>query len=181
MIGDNFSGILGSTAVVAFLFYGAVSGFVSGPVMTERMIEKNLKWDTQCKRQISSEIKQTQKPSVQTPRFGCSTIFSWFGPDGDAYCRMHGHYFDNNPINQALDATEEAARRANEKRLEYARDRAPDRCGCAVTMAIEEQRLSIALYAGSWRLIEPTAIKNLKSELVTQLNSPACAMKGGTS
>ncbi|MCR9124479.1 MAG: hypothetical protein NXH91_19630, partial [Phyllobacteriaceae bacterium] len=36
-------------------------------------------------------------------------------------------------------------------------------------------------HTGTWRLVQPPAIKNLRSELATNLNASACAMKGGRS
>jgi hypothetical protein len=181
MLGDTTTTLLGSSAIVAGLIYGAVSGFITGPTMIDRMTEKTIDWPKQCVRTITAEVRRNEAPAPQMPTLGCRSIFGWLGPDGDAYCRMHGHLFDDNPLNQAMTATQTAARQAQENRLRHAAERAPDRCACAVTTTIEENRLSIALYAGTWRLVQPPAIKNLKSELATNLNASACAMKGGRS
>jgi len=179
MIGDTTSAIVGSSTFAAALVYAGISGFITGPVMTERMIEKDINWPRQCNEHISAEIQQSQKPAIALPKIGCNTLFGWFGPDGADYCRVHGHLFEDNIFNSTIDAANNATEATNRKRREFAAGRSKDRCDCAVITTIDDQRLSVALYAGSWRLIKPAAIKNIRSELIKNLNTPACKMTGG--
>jgi hypothetical protein len=179
MFGDTTSAIMGSSAFAAALVYAGISGFITGPVMTERMIEKNINWPRQCRAHISAEVQQSEKPKIALPKIGCGTLFGWFGREGAEYCRVHGHLFEDNIFNSTIDAANNAAEAANRKRREFAAGRSRDRCDCSVTTTIDDQRLSVALYAGSWRLVEPAAIKNLKSEQIKNLNTPACKMTGG--
>jgi len=171
---------LSGTALVACVTYALFAGFVTGPLIGERTAIK-AGWYSQCASHISAEISAAHPDSLPLPKFGCEALFGFFGEEGAAYCRRHGNVFDNNILTQTLDRAQSASRAARENRIANAAANASSRCECALTTTLESRRTSFALYAGSLRLIEPPAVKALQSELVSSLNSPACAFGGGSS
>lgn len=160
----------------AGLLYAGASMFITGPVIGERTIEKS-GWPATCASQIRANVEADKPaPPIRLPNL-CGLIFGIYGRDGAAYCDMHGHHFDN-PANKILGGIEEQKRKVHERRLAHAASKAGSRCECAVTTTLEAQRVPLALYAGSLRLVTPPSVKALSSELTTALNSPRCAMKG---
>lgn len=159
-------------ALVAGLFYAGVSLFVTGPLVGERMVEK-MDWAHQCARHIGDEAAQLAHPPM--PKIGCNELFGmWLGREGTQLCGT----FDESPLGQALQSTENAKRAMQERRLDYAAARTGSRCECAVSLTLENRRLPFAIHAGTARLVTPPSIKLLESELVSSLNSPFCTMKG---
>lgn len=161
-------------ALAAALLYAGVSVFVTGPVIGARTIEKS-DWSGQCARHIRAEIEADEPAPRKLPKIGCSAIFGLFGQAGSEYCRVHGHYFDNNVLTQTLEAAEKAKAAARKKRMEFAASRAGSRCECAVTLTLERRRTEFALYAGTLRLVTPHSVGALSSELKSALNSSSCA------
>lgn len=159
-------------ALVAGLFYAGASMFITGPLIGDRMIEK-MDWAHKCAQHISDEAAQSAQPQV--PKIGCNELLGmWLGREGTQLCGT----FDESPLGQALQSTENAKRAMQERRLDYAAARAGSRCECAVSLTLENRRLPFAIHAGTARLVTPPSIKLLESELVSSLNSPSCAMKG---
>lgn len=179
MFGDSGSLPITGGALLAAALYAGVSLFITGPLVGERMAAK-MDWAGQCAGNIRAEVQaQESGTSATLPRFGCNETFGLLhGDAGMRFCQKHGHYFDDNPINRALDRLERAKREAQQKRMEYAASRAGSRCDCAVTTTLESRRIPLAIYAGTARLVTPPSIKLLASDLATSLNTPACAMKG---
>jgi len=167
-------------ALVAAILYAGVSFFVTGPLIGERTAIK-AGWYGQCASRISAEISSANPDSLPLPKLGCEALFGFFGEEGAAYCRRYGDVFDDNILTQTLDRAQSASRAARENRIENAAANASSRCECALTTMLERRRTSFALYAGSLRLVTPPAVKALQSELVSSLNSPACAFGGGAS
>ncbi len=179
MFGENGTLPITGGAVLAAALYAGVSLFVTGPLIGERMVAK-MNWAGQCAGNIRAEV-EAQEPDTSTtlPRFGCNELFGLLhGDAGMRFCSKHGHVFYDNPINRTIDKVERAKREAQRKRMEYAASRAGSRCDCAVTTTLENRRVPFAIYAGTARLITPSSIKLLASDLTTSLNTPACVMKG---
>lgn len=165
-------------ALFAAALYAGTAFFITGQVVGERTITKS-NWAGICQSEIRSNLEIENPAPAQMPKLGCDALFgSWFGRDGAAYCDMHGHLFENNPINRALNSVSENKRKIQRKRMAHAASKAGSRCDCAVTTTLEKRRTAFAIYAGSLRMITPPSVKNLTSELKSSLNSAQCAMKG---
>jgi len=164
--------------VLAGLIYAGISLFVTGPVIGERMIARS-NWGPRCAAGIQAGARREEPAVPQLPNVGCMELFGgWFGRAGAEYCGVHGHLFENNPVNKALGAARDARRRAQQKRMDYAASNATSRCECAVTTTLEARRIPLALYAGTLRLVTPPPVRRLDSDLKAALNAPGCAMKG---
>ena len=172
--GNGFS--LTGGALLAILLYGAVSLFITGPVVGERTIEA-AGWPTTCSAGIIAGARRETPAPPAVPRIDCSMIFGWFGQAGADYCRVHGHHFENNPINRTAEAAQDRLRALNEERQAHAAAQASTRCSCAATTTLEARRTAFALYAGSLRLITPPAVKALDAELASALASPVCKLQ----
>lgn len=163
--------------ILAGVLYALVSAFVTGPMIGERMAAKT-GWERQCPAQIRADIISKSPPAPKLPRLDCNMIFGLFGPDGEDYCRAYGRHFEDNPINRALDFSQDAARNVQKQRMEHAASMAETRCSCALVLTIERRRVDLALHAGSLRLITPASVRGLHGELTNALNMPRCAAKG---
>lgn len=162
--------------MVAIILYVLASMFVTGQVVGERMIAKS-NWGQQCQTVLQVELRaQTPAPAF-TPRLDCNSIFGVFGPQGRALCRRHGDVLKI-PFVDQLQGLQRRKQELQEKRFALAASKTGSRCGCAVSLTLEQQRVPLAIYAGSIRLVTPRFIKNLNTELMSSLRSPHCAMKG---
>lgn len=178
MFGENGSLPITGSALLMVILYALISLFVTGPLVGERMVEK-LDWGAQCARNIRAELEAIEPPILSTPKLGCNEAFGWmFGREGAQFCNRHGNMFSDNPVNRMLESAENAQRAAQQQRMNFAASRAGSRCECAVTTTLESRRIPFALHAGSARLITPSSVRLLESDLVSSLNTPACAMRG---
>ncbi len=171
---------IGGGLAVGFLLYGAAAFFVAAPVIGERLAERS-NWDAQCQALISARLELEKPEPVFTPKLDCQSTLGMLFPGMEAVCRKHGNPEFKLPM---LDQLNEVQRRKNElqeKRLSWSVSQSDSQCSCAQSLAIERNRTSLALHAGSARLIASTAIKkDLKPELVSALNSSRCTAKGGS-
>lgn len=172
----------GRTAFAGLLYIGA-SLYVTGPLVGERTIARSA-WDTACQALQRAELVGPETPRAFTPKFDCRSLLSWFGSEGRAVCDNHGNPTFDLPGLDALEAHRRHLREFQHAQLERKLADSKSRCGCAVTVTLERQRTSFALYAGTARLVTPPAIRNLSSELHSSLRSPLCAFaskEGGAS
>ena len=177
MFNDSGNMPIAGSALVAALLYAGVSAFGTGPMIGERTIEKS-NWHPRCVAGVKASAKANDPAAPRIPKLGCMDLFGgWLGAAGSDYCRMHGHLFENNPINRLTDGVHDQKERLRQGRLDAATRNAASRCDCAVTYTLENKRVSFALYAGSLRLITPPAIKGLDAELQSALAAPHCAQK----
>jgi len=161
--------------VVAGLIYAGASLLVSGQFIGERLIEQS-GWDKQCRADIKAYIVSRQPAPSFTPRIDCNAIFGGFmGREGKTWCARYGNQLIN-PLGNQLDAKKQQLREASQRRLINALSKSTSRCSCAASLALETNRVSFGLYAGSIRLVKPPTVKNLQSTLVTALNNPLCSV-----
>ena len=163
--------------VIAGLLYAGVSVLVTGQVVGERTINKS-NWEPQCHAALKSEIIAREPAPTFTPKFDCNSILGLFGAEGKKVCRRHGNPQFNFPMLDQLNAQKRRVQALQQKRLSFAASKIGSRCGCAMSVTLEKNRIPWAIYAGSIRTITPSAIKNVQFELETALRSPLCAMKG---
>jgi hypothetical protein len=95
-----------------------------------------------------------------------------FYPELNELCRMIPDV--NAPAREA----ERRAQEAEEARIRRAVAETDNICSCATSVYIEEERLSLALYAGSGRIITPESVENRETALSRALRNPACHREG---
>ncbi|MEZ5766181.1 MAG: hypothetical protein R3D69_19335 [Xanthobacteraceae bacterium] len=100
-----------------------------------------------------------------------------FMPELGRICDQYGNPDLSMGAGDVLREKERQLREAEERRIADAAANSGSRCACAAAVFLEEQRIPLALYAGSARLITPAPIKNLRSELSAALNAPQCTSK----
>ncbi len=171
---------LGGGLAFGVLVYGAAAFFVAGPVIGARLVERS-NWDGQCQALISAQLALEKPEPVFTPKLDCQSTLGALFPGMEAVCRNHGNPEFKLPMLDQLNNIQRQRNELQERRLSFAVSQSASQCSCAVSLAIERNRTPLALYAGSIRLISSAALKNnLKPELISALNAPRCAAKGGS-
>ncbi len=166
---------LSGGVVVAGLLYAGAS-LITGQIVGERLIAKS-GWDKQCIAGIKADIVSRQPVRSFVPKIDCNSIIGGFmGREGKVWCTRYGDKIIN-PLGDLADARQRQIKEANQRRLSNALSKSTSLCTCAASLALETNRVSFALYAGSIRILTPPAVKNLKSTLVTALNNPLCSVK----
>lgn len=158
--------------VIAAIGYGAVSALITGPEIATREIAKS-NWQTTCQSGLIAELEITRRPERVIPQV----------PDvGGMICAVYPELNELCAIipdpNAGARAAEERLRAVEAERLRQAASGTANACSCAEQVYIEEQRLSLALYAGTGRLVIPASVKNRTSALTRALHSPACQREG---
>jgi len=162
--------------ILAGALWAGLSIFALGPVVAERELERD-GWLKSCEMGLKAAIRSQRQSQTKSmvPEFDCSSTFgAIYGAQGQALCRQYGNF--NLPV-PGLDQLREQERRlkkAEKQRVERAASKAGSRCECAAAHYMAEERLSLAIYAGSGRLIIPSEIKNRDAELGRALATPAC-------
>lgn len=178
MFGDGNLPVTGGVTLTA-LVYGAISLFVTGPLIGERMIAKS-GWEEQCRSGLVEAVRAEQRASVPTlPNLDCNSLFgSMFGAEGSAFCRKHGGDFSL-PFADQLQAQKRRADDLVRRKLEGAAAQAGSRCSCAIAKTLTDERVPLAISAGSLRLVVPREVSDgLSVGLQTALGSRQCQMKG---
>lgn len=176
MLGETGNLPVGGAAF-SLIAYSLVSLFITGPVIGERMADKTVGWDQQCRTALVAEIEVERPEPVFVPKLDCESTWGAVFPQMKDVCRRYGNPEFNLPFMDQLSALENGKRVLQEKRLELAASQAGSRCDCAVSLTLEKRRVALAIHAGSIRLIEPAPIKTFSSELMTSLHLPQCAGK----
>jgi hypothetical protein len=173
----DFSGLPFSGGILlAGLIYAGASMLITGPTIGERVIEKS-DWLPRCERVLQETIILENPAPVSTPRPDCSSLLgALFGADGAEFCGAYSGLLS--PLTDQIERQERNLAEANQKRIELAASRSTSRCSCAENMALEN-RIPWALYAGSFRLVTPSAVRNLDGQLMSALSSPLCTLGAG--
>jgi len=158
--------------VAAGIAWAALAGFVLGPVVTDRTIDK-MGWFTTCETELRGGLAaQAPTPPKAQPQIGCKELMGIFGNGAHQLCDQGaGPLFELLTIDP-LAGQKEQARQMETARLARIAELAPSRCSCAARV-VGADRLTWGLYAGSARLI--SAPDDLSSALTQALHSPACA------
>lgn len=164
------------TLVLAAAGFAALSAFVTGPEIARREIERS-NWSAICEAELQADLEATRTPQTALPeRTDCRSLMSMFDPQLGELCGAFGNVDLLAPAREA----ERAVREAEEVRIRRVATRSGSRCDCAEFVYIEEERLALALYAGSVRLIEQSPIRNRQAALSRSLNSAACNFGQGS-
>ena len=158
--------------VVVAVGYFSLSALVTGPAIIGRENEKS-GWHALCQSGLLAEITAASRPDrpVQhAPDLGALLCSAY--PELGQYCQLIP-----DPTALAREA-ERKFQEAEARRVERAASGTADSCSCAEQVFVEEQRLSIALYAASGRLIVPPAVASRDAGLSRALRSSSCAMEG---
>ena len=164
---------LSGSVIVAGLLYAGISAFITGPLIADRLIETS-GWDTLCQQTIKRDMLSRREITPVSPSAKCNRMLFFMGRDGQELCGLLGNP-DFAPLLDPLADQKRRLREAKNKRLETLAAKSGSRCSCAVSTTFETKRLSFALYAGSARIVEPNAIKNLHAALSSNLHAPICA------
>jgi hypothetical protein len=150
--------------------YTAFSLFVSGQVIGSREIERS-DWTAQCHTTITTVLESQRKPAKVIPNVpNVGDLLCSVYPELQQVCDMIP-----DPSAHAREI-ERLARAAEDARIANAARGAADRCACAEAVYLEDERISLALYAATARLHRPNAIKNRTALLTRALNGPACSV-----
>ncbi|MEX0956375.1 MAG: hypothetical protein WDZ83_14340 [Rhizobiaceae bacterium] len=176
MFGEGNLPVTGGVALTA-LVYGAISLFVTGPLIGERMIAKS-GWENQCRSGLVRAIESEQRAAVPAiPDLDCDALIApLFGSEGSRFCQRHGGF--RLPFADQLQAQKRRAEELARRTLEGAAAKAGSRCSCAIARTLTDERVSLAIAAASLRLVVPRAASDLNSGLQSALGSDQCAMKG---
>ena len=168
---------VGGGTLVAAIAWAGLSYVVTGPLVGERMIARS-NWQEQCRSGIEQQVEAERTAPTILPDTDCRSILGGILPELDEICRQIGNPDLGGPGAIALREQERLRHEAEEKRIAHAAATAGSRCACASSVFIEEQRVALALHAGSARLVTPMPVKHLTSELMRTLTGPACSMAG---
>lgn len=161
--------------LAAGALYAGISMFATGPLVAERTIAR-MGWKAECARTVVARSEERREPEPISPQIDCGALAgAMLGEDGYQLCRQFGPLL-NLPFAQVREQ-ERRLHEANERRIAREAAGAGNRCACATTYTLEDNRFDFALYAGSLRLITPPAVRNLSTELTSALATPVCAMK----
>lgn len=163
--------------ILAGLIYAGASILITGPTIGERVIAKS-DWLPRCERALHETIQLENPAPVSAPKPNCQNLLgAFFGSDGQALCgQLNGLL---NPITSQIEEQERRLAEANRNRIALAASRSSSRCTCAENVVLED-RVPWALYVGSFRLVTPSAVRNLDEQLMSALSSPFCKMGGGS-
>ncbi len=163
--------------VIGAGIYAVVSVYGTGQMVGGRKIAK-LNWPALCEADVQAEISASAPPPPVSvvPELNCDTTFgTLFGREGKAFCQNYGNFDIPIPGANAVREQERRVREAEQRRITCAASQAGSRCDCASSVYQAENRVPLAIYAGTARVITPPQIRNLKSELTRALRSPQCA------
>lgn len=170
---DLNNGVAGSGLALSALIYVGASMYVTGPLVMERTIEKS-GWVSQCERRLQDDMRRSQAPAPSVPSIDCRSVLDAMGPEMRRMLEVLG----GNAACQIIDQKkrqQELIEDLKQQRFEASLSGAESRCRCAVSGLIEQKRSAFALYAGSARIVTPSAVRSLSSELEATLHAPACA------
>ena len=158
--------------LLATFCYAALSAFVFGPEIADREIARS-DWRATCESNLEADLEATRRPDrliPQVPDLG--------GMLCSAYPELAGLCMHIPDPNAAAREAERRARALEDERIRNAASGIGDRCSCAVAVYKETERLQLALYAGSARLIG-NAPEDRKAALMRALHSPTCSFGRG--
>lgn len=155
--------------VIAVLGYAAIAALLTGPTIASRELARS-GWHEDCQANLVAEIAANSRPERIIPQV----------PDvGGLLCRVYPELGDLCGLipdpNATARETETRLRAAEQDRLRQAASGTANQCTCAEQVYIEDQRVSLALYAASGRLVTPIAVSGREAALSRAVKSPVCA------
>lgn len=160
--------------VLGLVIYGTLSLFVTGPIVSERLIEKS-GWLENCPEAIRAEIEAQRPQPFRLPNITCSDIFGLYGDDGREYCDYYGDYEIPIPFAGLIEKFQNVAAERHDRHVAQQAAKAGSRCSCAAVVTQERKRIDFAISAGTARLITPVSVQNLDASLAQGLRAPECS------
>ena len=157
MLGEMQSTATGGGIIIAGLLYAGVSAYGTGPLIGERMAAK-MNWSKVCQAHVAARVKNAKPAPTFTPKLDCNAIMGWLGPQGQAYCRKHGHNF-RFPFANQFEQHQRKLREQRRRILNQELSRSHSRCSCALTLTLERHRTSFAIHAAGARFLTPAPVK----------------------
>jgi hypothetical protein len=164
---------IGGMTVITFVTYAAVSAFGTGPWVNGREIEK-LDWPAICEADLRADISARRKPEKVIPKTDCQSMLGGLMPELGRLCTEIGNPDLGGPLAGAAREQERRLREAEDRRIASAASKSSSKCDCATSVYQAEQKVALAIYAGTARAIIPPSVRNLESELTRALHSPQC-------
>ena len=170
------------TFLLACAAYAGISLVATGPLIAERMIGTS-GWMQSCPAALETAI-QNERPRYeaipQAPTIDCREALAILLPEARELCEFLDRLPRIPDPNAQAAKARNAARQAENRRLDRMAAMSGARCFCATTALQERERVSFAVLAGSARLITPPVTRDLQSGLMTALNSAPCnTLQGG--
>lgn len=162
---------LGGGAVIGVIAYGLLSLFVTGPLVAKRTIEMN-GWEARCTTNLSDTVRRDNQEQLLPEIFNCRAFARQIDPNSTELCGL----FDM--LTMPVEVERRRMQRLAEERTNSALAGVGSTCSCAVTLAVEEERVSFALHAGSLRMITPEPVSRLHATLDAAVRSPKCVFRG---
>lgn len=170
----------GSGLVLSIAAYVGLS-FLAGQEIGDRMIDKS-GWHVECETAIHAEIESRRTPRSIVPERRCSDMVIWLPKEFRELCDAVGNPDINAPARRAEERLQKQQQALENKRLQRLADKAGTQCGCAVNVFKQDNMMSLALYAGSARMITPSPVDSLDQSLALALGTQQCqALAGGMS
>lgn len=176
MFQENNSVPFGGGLLLTLLLYAGFSYFITGQIVGARTIQHHIKWLPQCEKMIESRVRANQPEPRIPSNLNCKGLLgALFGAQGQAYCQKYARQFEGliNPVQKHLNDLQTQ----RQSHISSAASEAKSSCQCAVSVFLEQQRLSLAVWSGSLRLIKPPQLTNLHAELKTALRSKPCNLE----
>ena len=170
------------TFLLACAAYAGISLVGTGPLIAKRMIDTS-SWMQSCPAALETAI-QSERPRYevipQAPTIDCRSTLAILLPEARELCELVDRLPHIPDPNAQAAKARNAAKQAENRRLDRMAAMSGARCSCAATALQERERVSFAVLAGSARLIEPPVTHDLQSGLTTALNSAPCnTLQGG--
>lgn len=165
---DWMNGTIGGRSLMGLAAYATVSMFVTGPEVASRTIARDRIVEA-CQQSHVEDHRATTRSAPDLSSLSCESVMKIFGPQGRAFCDLHGK-----SLGLDLDfGTKDAHRRMTETA-----SRANSACACGA-IVVAGNRVDWATYAGSMRTVVPASIRNLHAEVTAASRLPLC--RGRTS
>lgn len=166
-------------AVISVAIYVAFSAKVSGPEIIDRELQRD-GWYATCEAELRADIDTWHGPEpLRTPKLDCEATFGViYGDQGKAFCDKYGNFNIPIPGLNLLEDQQRRAREAEERRIARAAANTASTCTCAQEIFTASERVAVAIYAASGRIISTSALKNREAGLSRALRSPACTREG---
>lgn len=164
---------IGGAALFTGAAYAVFMWAIGGQIVGTRTIE-NLNWLPRCEQAVIQSAKAS-KPDLQAvPQVpNCNSFFGRFnGPETKALCDLV-ETFTKLPVENPIERANQRLQAEHQKRVADAAANAVSQCSCAKTVVLEN-RVDLALFAGSGRIVVPKRISNIEQELISALNDPVC-------
>jgi len=162
---------IGGTTILAGLAYAAFTWSVSSTETASREIDRD-RWMSRCEADLAEEITPAPVPLIDVPEIPniCKMMFG-NDPSAREICKFIPD------AGEIVRQTERVRQAEESARVAKALDGVSDRCSCAVAVYLED-RLPLAIYAGSARVIRPSEVRDRDSILSRHLRAPQCRMEG---